>query len=178
MYKIKLELTSKGITQAINEAKKLKQDIEKSIHNFLQMLVDSGVEIAKANVQNIDTGATKASIRGMYINQDKAVIIAGGNAVWLEFGTGVSKNKSSYTYNLIPLPERIVPIGTYGHGNGSNAGWWYETDDPRYIRYTAANGVSYGYTRGIKANKFMLKTIMALRNQAPKWAEQIFAGIK
>ena len=177
MYKITLQLTDASITQAITKLEQLKIEVQNSVHKLLKYMADQGVEIAKANVRNIDSGATLSSIKAfMYLNEDKAVIIAGENAVWLEFGTGVAKNKSSYP---LPLPNRIVPIGTFGKGHGSNPnGWLYETDDPRYIVATLQDGTTLGFTRGIKANKFMYQALCRIRDSAPKWAKSIFEGIK
>lgn len=175
MRNITFNLNANSIDSAIAELELLKQDIQKTIHNFLQYLLDYGVTIAKANVKNIDTGATLNSIKGMFINNDKGVIIAGANAIWLEFGTGVYWNKSNYP---MPLPSGISEIGNYGKGHGKLDGWFYPSTDPRY-ELVDKNGFGRGiaYTHGIKANKFLYETLVALRTHTPKWAKSWFNKI-
>ena len=177
MYKITLQLTNSSIDQAIAKLEQLKQEVQEATHKLLKYIADSGVKIAKANVKNIDTGATKSSIKAfMYVNQDKAVIIAGGNAVWLEFGTGVHYNKPG-SYPL-SLPSGIVDIGQYGKKNGLKDGWIYPTTDPRYeLTDEYGNGLGIAYTHGLKANRFMYKALCKIRDNAPQWAIDIFKGI-
>ena len=178
MLKITLQLTNASIDKAIADLTRLKTQVENAPHKLLKYIADSGVEVAKANVRNIDTGATLGSIHAvMYAEDNKAVIIAGEHAVWLEFGTGVDKN-SGY-----PLP---LPIGTTDGihpiappKESTRGGWLYPSTDPRYeIIDRNGNGTGLAFTHGIKANKFMYKALCKIRSSAPKWAESIYKGIK
>ena len=172
MRNIVYNLNESSIAKAIKELKTLKADVETTIHDFLGYLIDHGVNIAKQYVRNIDTGETLDSIEGMFIDNNKGVIFAGGHAVWLEFGTGVYNNSSGYP---MALPSGIVPIGTYGQGNGSNFnGWYYKTEDPRYILFRNRRGEGIGHTKGIEANKFMYKAMCSIRDNAPIWAVEWF----
>lgn len=182
-HKIVIDLSPQSINNAIKWAEQEKKKILDTIHTFMQMLIDEGVTIAQSQVVNIDSGETLNSIKGMFKTDDKAVIIADSeHAVWLEFGTGVRKNPEPYPLDV----AGIVPIGTYGKGNGSNPnGWYYPTNNVKYAlqkdgKPVELKGGAYqymGFTQGIKANKFMLFAKMHLEEVAPKWAMDIFSKI-
>lgn len=149
----------------------------KATKNLLEKLGKEGVEYAKSQVLNIDTGATRDSIN-YHIDGNVLTIEAGGNAVWLEFGTGVAKNPSAY-----PVPvEGIVGHGEYGDGRGSNlGGWYFKTSDPRLAAidretgeyWMLPNGEFLAHTFGIEQNMFMWKTADVLTERATQLGLEI-----
>ena len=143
--------------------------------NLLEKLGKEGVAYAKSQVLNVDTGTTETSI-GYRVDGNRLTIEAGGNAVWLEFGTGVAKNPNAY-----PVPvEGIVGHGEFGKGNGANPeGWWYHSDTLKETGANEAMGFSPGafpvkqggwmvHTFGIEQNMFMWKTADMLEERAAK----------
>lgn len=161
--KIVITLDEKSIDDAIKWANEEKKKIRDAIHSFIEMLTKEGVTVAKATVRQ-HTGETLNSIYAR-IEKDMGVIVAGGNAIWLEFGTGVRKNPDGYPDEL---PEGIVPIGTYGQGKGSNPnGWYYYDENDREVKHTF----------GTRANKFMYYTKEYLTSIAPQWANNLFKDI-
>lgn len=158
--KIYVQLTAQSIDNAIRE---IKADRAKDVER-VNMIIDAmclvGENVAKMLVEHVDTGETINSIVG-YREGDKGLIIAGGAAVWLEFGTGVTKNGAKH-----PKADElgIAPWGTYGSGKGSDpAGWWYydEEDKPHH-------------TYGITANMFMYRTAQYLQDQWKQMAREAF----
>ena len=176
MYNIVIDLSQQSIDRALAWVRDEKALLQNDIKDLIQMLLDKGVEVAKANVLNIDTGATLKSIHSnisMYADDICGVIIAGENAVWLEFGTGVDKNGAGGSYPM-ELP-RGTTDGTHAIAppKGSTAGgWFYPTDDPRYDL-----GYGYGFTQGIASNRFMYKAMQELIANAPQWAKDHFEGL-
>lgn len=165
------------------------EQLEAKLHKFaerltgvvgqkiLQELVDYGVEVAKSHVVNIDTGTTLESIHG-YVKGNTAVIEAGGNAMWLEFGTGITYNGDGYP---MELPEGVSAIGEYGAGHGADpGGWLFPTMDERYAMrdkngnpMTYPDGTYIAHTYGIKANQFMYQALMAIKEKAPEYGLKI-----
>lgn len=132
---------------------------------YCLQLIDSmckvGEDYAINNLTRIDTGETLTSIAG-YRNGDKGVIVAGGAAIWIEFGTGVYYNGAGYDY---PIPvDGIVGHGEYGWGYGSNPnGWFYKNEDGEWK-----------HTRGLPAGHFMYNAMQSLRRDCPDLAKEVF----
>ena len=175
---ISVPLSTDGIDSAIKEIKAYKRKLYGKMQRLITAMCKEGEAYAIANVTHIDTGETVDSIHG-YRKGNRGVIVAGGQAVWLEFGTGVYWN--GYP-NGSPHPygEALgFKIGEFGKQHGLDQGWFFPTTDPRYeiIRHTANGdvGTGYGYTHGIQADMFMFKTIQELRRRAPELAKEIFS---
>ena len=175
---INVSLSSDGIESAIREIKKYKSEIRGKMQQLITAMCKTGEEYAIANVTHIDTGETVNSIHG-YRKGNRGVIVAGGQAIWLEFGTGVYWN--GYPNNS-PNPygnDLGFKIGEFGDQHGLDQGWFFPTTDPRYeiVKHTANGdvGTGYGYTHGIKADMFMFKTIKELQRRAPELAKDVFS---
>ena len=138
-----------------------KYKLPKYCTKLIEQMCKEGENWAINFLGHIDTGETLASISG-YRNGDHGVIVAGGNAIWLEFGTGVRYNGAGYNY---PVPvEGIVGHGEFGLGHGADPnGWWYYGDD---------NEVHHTY--GIPAVRFMWSTVQELKRSAPELAKEVF----
>ena len=174
---INVTLSEHGIDAAIKEVKAYKRTMYGKMQRLITAMCKEGEAYAIAHVTHIDTGETVGSIHG-YRKGNSGVIVAGGQAIWLEFGTGVYWNGNP---NGSPHPdgERLgFRIGEYGEQHGLNQGWFYPTDDPRYeiVRHTQNGDVhtGYGYTHGIKADMFMLNTELELKRQFPELARKTF----
>ena len=139
----------------------VKYRLPKYVTKLIDKMCAEGENWAVNYMGHIDTGETLTSIAG-YRNGDKGVIVAGGNAVWIEFGTGVAYNGEGYNY---PVPiEGIVGHGEYGEGWGLNyAGWWYKGEDGEYH-----------HTMGIPAQRFMWNTRQMLIKECPDLAKEVF----
>ena len=161
--KITIQLSEESIKAAIKELKAYKRDIARKVEKLIDLMVQYGEDYAINQVGHVDSGETLSSIHG-YRDGNKGVIVAGGNAVWLEFGTGVRHNGSVGGSPHPKGAEFGMTIGEYGQGKGSNpSGWWYYDGD------------KVKHTYGIEANLFMWRTARELERVAPELAREVFA---
>ena len=154
----------KSIDKAIKELNKYKKEVERKTLELLDRMLEHGEDYAINSVAHIDTGETVSSIMG-YRNGDKGVIVAGGNAVWIEFGTGVKKNGSAGSSPHPKGEELGMKIGGYGQGKGADPNGWYYLGDDGEVKHTF----------GIEANMFMYKTSLELQTLCPDLAREVFA---
>ena len=163
MKKITIQLSEESIKAAIKELDKYKRDINKKVQRLIELMVQHGEDYAINEVGHVDTGETLSSIHG-YRDGNKGVVVAGGNAIWLEFGTGIRHNGPAGGSQHPKGTELGMTIGEYGKGQGANpGGWWYYDGDK--VRHTY----------GIEANLFMWKTARELERVAPELAREVFA---
>ncbi|MFA5675452.1 MAG: hypothetical protein WDA65_02920 [Christensenellales bacterium] len=164
MQKITIQLSEESIKAAIKELAKYKRELNKKTLKLIDLMLKHGEDYAINQVGHVDTGETLSSIRG-YRDGDKGVVVAGGNAIWLEFGTGVRHNGPAGGSPHPKGTELGMTIGEYGKGQGANlGGWWYYDGDK--VRHTY----------GIEANLFMWKTARELERVAPELAREVFGN--
>lgn len=157
------QLSEAAVDAAIRELEDYKASIKKRTEQLIEAMCQMGEFYAVSYVGHVDTGETISSISG-YRRGDKGVIVAGGNAVWLEFGTGVRYNGA---VGGSPHPKGVElnhTIGTYGKGHGADPDGWY---------YYDADGRKK-HTFGIPANMFMYRTAKELQRQFPDLAKEVF----
>lgn len=155
-----------------------------TLNELMDVLAEFGEIEAINRVAHIDTGETLDSIHGYThfatANKKEAIIVAGGAAVWIEFGTGIIANPVDLHPNR---PPGIVGIGEYGHGQGGDTdrGWYYPTDRPELALarpngqpVRMRSGMYLAYTRGMPQNLFMWNTAMEIARQAPAIAKEVF----
>lgn len=164
MKRITVKVSTSSIDKAISQLNGYRDEIDKRVKKLIDMMVAHGEDYAINRIGYVDTGGSLASITG-YRNGNRGVIVAGGNAIWLEFGTGVYYNGAagSFPNPLGPSTPGVVGIGTYGEGYGSNPnGWWYN------------DGGVWKHTKGIPAQMFMYSTIQELKRRFPEMARKVF----
>ena len=165
MRKITIQLSEASIHQAIKELKEYKRDLARKVQKLIDLMVQYGEDYAINQVGHVDTGETLSTIHG-YRNGNKGVIVAGGNAIWLEFGTGVRYNGPKGSSPHPMGGELGMKIGEYGLGHGADPnGWWY---------YDEAEQSHHTY--GVAANMFMWKTARELERIAPELAREVFGA--
>lgn len=179
------------LDKLINGLERFQRSLDNRItHKLLDKLGKFGVEYAKSQVVNIDTGTTRDSIK-YHIEGNTLIIEAGGNAAWLEFGTGITYNPDGYPGEL---PDGISPIGTFGSGQGGTGeGWYFPSDNPRLrnqaslefaitddgtrpLAYQLQNGTWMVHTYGIPANMFMYKTSLEIEKKATEYGLEIISA--
>lgn len=127
---------------------------------LFEALIDYGVEVAKAQVREMDafyTGELESSIEGYFSPAMKVGIIRAGApyAVYVEFGTGVVGQGS-------PHP---APAGwRYDVNNHGEAGWWYFNDRDQ----------KWHWTKGIESRPFMYNTARELERECGRIAREVF----
>lgn len=162
MKKITIQLSEESIKAAIKELNKYKRELDKKVNALIELMLKHGEDYAINQVGHVDTGETLSSIHG-YRDGNKGVVVAGGNAIWLEFGTGVRHNGAQGSSPHPVGAELGMTIGDYGQGKGANPnGWWYYDGD------------KVKHTYGIPANMFMWHTARELERVAPELAKEVF----
>ena len=164
MKRITVKVSTSSIDKAISQLNGYREEIDKRVKKLIDMMVAHGEDYAINRIGYVDTGGSLASISG-YRNGNRGVIVAGGNAIWLEFGTGVYYNGSvgSFPNPLGPSTPGVVGIGQYGEGHGAQPyGWWYN------------DGGEWKHTMGIPAQMFMYGTIQELKRRFPEMARKVF----
>lgn len=162
--RIHVSPTKEGLEYAAQWINNYAADLSKKAEAVVDSMLSKGEAFAFFTLGHIDTGETLNSIIG-YRNGNAGVLMVGGNAVWIEFGTGVVANAGN-----APHPKAselgMSPWGTFGQGKGSNPnGWWYYGDDGKVH-----------HTYGITGNRFFYNTAQMLRRQYPEIAKEIFAN--
>lgn len=175
-----------GVEELSDMLKQLKKRVDKSVKELLNVMASEGEQYAINNLGHIDTGETLASISGLR-QGNQAIILAGGNAMWIEFGTGVAKNAGNLHPDVVSSPVDIYAHGSFGAGKGANPnGWWYKNDSltfnqMKYKSYSVSGDANkadlYVHTMGIEANMFMYHTYEKLVDKLPDYAKESFRGI-
>jgi hypothetical protein len=105
-----------------------------------------------------------------YRSGNMGIIEVGGNAIWIEFGTGVVANPgtdSVHSPDASASMAIIRPWGTYGKGQGSNPGGWFYYDE--------ADHGKLKHTFGIPMNPFMEQAAHRLEREFRRKAKEVFA---
>lgn len=153
---------SQSIDKAIEELEKEKKEIEKRVQKLIDAMCQEGEYTAKLLLTHIDTGETYSSIMG-YRDGEKGIISVGGNAIWIEFGTGVIYNGPGINHPDGFESGLIVGHGEYGKGQGANPkGWFYLKGGKRY------------HTKGIPTEPFMYETALWLQDNFKRMANEVF----
>ncbi len=161
--KIPIALSEKSIGDAIKRLNQYKADLPRKIQALIDAMVAFGEDYAINEVGHVDTGETLETIRG-YRNGSKGVIVAGGNIVWIEFGSGIRYNGPAGNSPHPKGTELGMVIGEYGLGHGADPnGWWYYGTDGQVH-----------HTYGVPAGMPLWKTAQELRRVAPELAKEVF----
>lgn len=157
------------------------------VDELIALMVEEGEYVALAKCLPAESGETSDSIlseskvTGVRHNR-YGYIIAGGAAIWLEFGTGVL-----YPDNY----PGTKPSGIVGHGEfGEEQTWSYYDDEgkkhTRRGQRKGSTGEAWTYydqkqgrwraTHGLPARAFMWQTATHLRNHFPELARKVWKG--
>lgn len=155
MTKIKMKLTTRSIEEAIREVKQYRQKLDDRVKALIKELVNKGVEIAKAQVRELNavyTGQLEESITGFFDEETGIGIIRTDcpYAVYVEFGTGVVGQRN-------PHPEPIEGW-EYDINKHGDAGWWYFNERDQ----------KWHWTKGMESRPFMYNTLQILKAEAEK----------
>lgn len=135
--------------------------LEKNANELVSRMLKEGEQYAMNALGHIDTGETLSTIMG-YREGNTGILLVGGAAIWIEFGTGVTFNSEMH-----PEASRLgmSAHGTYGHGHGADpCGWHYLGKDGKWH-----------WTMGIPQNRFFYNTAKMLREEYRRIAKEVFA---
>lgn len=150
------------IDKAIDKVKKTQGALKSISREVMQELVDKGVEMARMKCP-VHSGETYESIHGYVTEDGKGVIVAGGNAAWIEFGTGVKGANNPYPGDKSTM-SGATPYNGYLSGDkifetkdGMKMGWYYYDEHLDSVYFT----------EGQPSNPFMWETAQYIRAIAP-----------
>ena len=160
MAKTVIKFTLDDIDRAIKEVAQFKREFLEKCNRLIEALTDSGVEIAKIKVAELDavyTGELMNSIEGYYSPTYNVGIIKAGAyyAAYVEFGTGVVGSQSSH-----PNPQGWQ----YDVNNHGDEGWVYYDDESGKFRWT----------KGFKSRPFMYNTARQLEKDCKRIVQEVF----
>jgi hypothetical protein len=162
--KIECTLSVSSISDAVKQLRKYAESLQSKTENLVQELGDYGLDSAANLLGHVDTGKTLESLK--FIREGtNGTVTAGGNAVWIEFGTGVKKNGGQAGAYVHPKAAELgmSAIGTYDKGHGADPrGWWYP------------DGGGYKHTFGIESNQFMYQASKDMRRELLDIAKEAF----
>lgn len=137
---ITMELTTKGIEQAIKEIEAYKKDFIKKVDIFREKVAQEITKLAQAGfnsslIDDVIPSSPSGSSRTAKVTVDftsngnvTVISTSGEDAIWVEFGAGVYHNGS---VGGSPHPEGVklgYTIGGYGKGRGKGSVWGYYSD--------------------------------------------------
>ena len=160
MAKTVIKFSLDEIDRAIKEVEQFKQEFLRKCDQLIEVLTETGVEVAKVQVAQLDavyTGELLNSIEGYYSPTYNVGIIKAGAyyAAYVEFGTGVVGSQSPH-----PVPQSWQ----YDVNNHGNKGWVYYDDYSGEFRWT----------KGFKSRPFMYNTARELEKICAQVARGVF----
>ena len=170
MKAIKVRLSAEGVKQAVRELREYQAKVQAAASAIVAALASAGEEFAVAAVLPFaETGQLASSIKAETSGNVGFVKCSCGYAVYVEFGTGIKGAGS-------PHPDTAILGWKYDINRHGELGWWYPTDnaDPNPYKYTAKNGTTYAWTRGMPSRPFMYETAQMLRASVVPVARSVF----
>ena len=169
---ISVNLSEKGISQAIKEIEQYKIEMNKKLEIYRERLADEITKNAQIGfngslVDDVIKGGSPHSAQvdvSFSSTGNITVIVAKGeDAVWCEFGSGVYHNGS---VGSSPNPygsENGLIIGSYGLGRGKQSAWGYYDENKEIV-----------ITRGTPATMPMFKAAQAVANMSISIAREVW----
>lgn len=173
---IKTDLSVKGLERLKKELLEYKRDyLQDRVKTLVERLAESGVSIAKANVNESPLGKYVTIQANITEEQAgcKAIIVATGEVkesegyapfntlLAIEFGAGIHHNSTAN-----PNADKFgLGVGTFpGQIHAFDDGWWYWDDKLQEWRYT----------HGVKATMPMYNASMEMQNKIVAIAKEVF----
>ena len=129
---INVGLGEQGISRAIQELKRYKQEFLKREKRLLEGLAEIGLKEASVRFTTaMYDGTNDVSVTLDVINNGYAIVAEGQAVAFIEFGAGVYHNGSEPYPN--PRPNGIVGIGEYGQGKGKQKAWGYKNENDELV---------------------------------------------
>lgn len=162
---IQIPATQEGFREAANWLMRWRSKILRNAEKLLDKMLKEGENYAFLGAAaHIYTGLTIDTIMS-YRDGNHGVLLVGGNAIWVEFGTGVyAQGQTDHPVLNEVAQYGIVRHGEYGDRHGSDPNGWYYTGDDGQVHHTY----------GIPSDPFFYNTAQELRRQYDKYAKEIF----
>lgn len=169
MAKIETDISGTGFKKVLENISKYKDNLYDKDNKIVSRLVSDGVDIAKKNAISLIIGEGKEEAEkdtsGIVNNNEGKIFNTSQKATYAEFGTGIVGSQNPHPN----LGGWIYDVNQHGE-----RGWRFPTTDPKLIKYTGKNGITYGFTRGNASQPFMWETAKELRRIFPKVVSRVF----
>lgn len=177
-HEIKFSLSEKSIRQAINALEAYKKELKDKCNLLCRRLAEKGVEIARAEIVNLDAVFTSELLDSIH-SEDKgngiwAVVAGTDHALFVEFGTGQVGQQSPYPYEF---PEGI----SWSYNTGKTIrqalndivihGSTFVKTGEYYWTYIGKDGKAH-ITKGMPSRPFMYNTANELRDKIVETARE------
>lgn len=169
---ISMTLSEKSIQNAIKQLRDYQNSLEHKCSLLAQKLAERGVEIARAQVYDLDAVFTTElfnSIHSEYKGQIDggsvwAVVAGTDHALFVEFGSGIIGSES-------PYPGKLPDGVSWQYASGKTIrqladgryGWFYPGDDGKWY-----------FTDGMPSRPFMYNTSLELQRIVVEVAKEVF----
>ena len=169
---ISIDLSMRSIDNAIRQLRAYQSSLDSKCDRFVRAFADRIAEYASAGFASavvndvVNAGPRPASVNvsvDSVADGATAVIAAGEDAVWVEFGAGVYHNGS---VGASPHPkgaELGFTIGSYGKGKGKGKAWGYYNDGALVL------------THGTPAQMPLYNAVLSACNDIEQIAQEVFA---
>lgn len=179
-HEIKFSLSEKSIRQAINALEAYKKELKDKCNLLCRRLAEKGVEIARAEIVNLDAVFTSELLDSIH-SEDKgngiwAVVAGTDHALFVEFGTGQVGQQSPYPYEF---PEGI----SWSYNTGKTIrqalndivihGSTFVKTGEYYWTYIGKDGKAH-ITKGMPSRPFMYNTANELMDKIVETAREVF----
>lgn len=162
---LKANLSVKGINNLKNQLLDYKNKLQQKTELFVKKLADAGVEVAKAEIANMDavyTGELYSSVQnkpGTAIKNGSQWIVFTDCpwAVFVEFGTGAVGAAN-------PHPDTSIVGWKYDVNSHGEAGWFYFKDG------------EWHWTKGMMSRPFMYSSVEGIMRIITKTAKEVFGS--
>lgn len=167
--KIKIDLNTQSIDDAIQKLESYADDLERKAETLKERLGSMGYEIVSSGYYTAQYDGTNDVSVELNKEGDKLIIKASGYTVmFIEFGTGVY-----YPDTHPQIQEFGFARGTYGKGYGKRGTWAYR-GDPGTNGWERPDRPGLIFTHGNPASMAMYNAKQQLRSQVIEIAKEVF----
>lgn len=179
-HTITFNLSVSSVRAAIKDLEDYKKDLANKCNMLSQRLAEKGVEIAKAEIVDLDAVFTSELLNSIH-SEDKgdgvwAVVAGTDHALFVEFGTGQVGQQSPYPYGF---PDGI----SWSYNTGKTIrqalndivihGSTFVKAGEYYWSYVGKDGKIH-ITKGMPSRPFMYNTANELRDKIVETAREVF----
>lgn len=170
MKTINVSLDPKSIAKAVKELRKYQRDIEGKVQLLVQRLCDLGANVARVKIVEMGayySGELLSGVDGYFSPMLNAgfVRVTNDHVAFVEFGTGVVGQANPH------VNGEYLSKAAWAYATGpkifttqdGRVGWIYPTDDG-----------GFRFTEGMASRPFMYETALALQQEFPKIAKEVF----
>jgi hypothetical protein len=154
---IRFGLATSEITRAIKELREHKADLQRKCELLRQRIAEAIAGEAQAGFSGADVAVTVEE-QGNVL----AVVASGADAVFIEFGAGVTYNGPAGSSPHPKGQELGFTIGSYGKGKGKNETWWFFRDG------------QFHETAGTRAQMPMYRAVRSVMDKLPALIQEIW----